>query len=108
MVIDVDFGLFARANCKAIYITLRPIKTSPPDHPASNNGSASFFGKGSVAPGSSPNLSKALLNVKVGKKREMEEMEIDEEDKTTKKSKVAVVLNNDLLAGLSEQPCEEQ
>jgi hypothetical protein len=52
--------------------------------------------------------SKALLNVKVGKKREMEEMETDEEDKTTKKSKVAVVLNNDLLAGLSEQPCEEQ
>jgi hypothetical protein len=52
--------------------------------------------------------SKTNMNVRVGKKRELEDMEIDEEDKIAKKSKVAVVLNNELLAGLSEQPCKEQ
>jgi hypothetical protein len=46
--------------------------------------------------------------VRVGKKREVEDMEIEEEEMLTKKAKVAVVLNNDALAGLPEQPCKEQ
>jgi hypothetical protein len=51
---------------------------------------------------------KENLNVRVGKKREVEDMEIEEEEMLTKKAKVAVVLNNDALAGLPEQPCKEQ
>jgi hypothetical protein len=45
------------------------------------------------------------VTVKVGKKRELEPMEIEEEQSKEKRVKGTIVPQNSSLAGLSEQPC---